>query len=206
MAAVMTVTAPTALKTAQAEENQPPALDIGHPTFKNTDTLEDVYDLEKLGVSTGEDDIMMKIYEQDIANGGDSYYMDRVLERKGVANGNAGANGNDDANTFLTRGRALYMNTSNPAVIGFGGSTAYHQNMGNDLYRITFSQDGESLSTKENTDLRVNQPSNWASQYTVDNGLTVDVVKFISDQNVAVTTMTMEHLSGRRRRQISEQQ
>ena len=29
--------------------------------------------------------------------------------KEGVANGSAGRNGNDDANTFLTRGRALYM-------------------------------------------------------------------------------------------------
>ena len=85
------------------------ALDIGYPTFKNTELLDEVYDLDALGVSYGEKDIMMKIYEQDLANGGDSFYMDRVLAREGVANGDANSNGNNDGNTFLTRGRALYM-------------------------------------------------------------------------------------------------
>ena len=32
--------------------------------------------------------------------------------------------------TFLTRGRALYMNTSTPSVIGYGGNPAYHQPLG----------------------------------------------------------------------------
>lgn len=86
--------------------------------------------LSKLGVSYSEKDIMMAIYKQDLANGGDSFYMDRILAREGVCNGNAGSNGNADGNTFLTRGRALYMYTSSPSVIGFGGNTAYHQPLG----------------------------------------------------------------------------
>ncbi len=51
------------------------ALDIGYPTFKNTELLDEVYDLSKLGVSYSEKDIMMAIYKQDLANGGDSFYI-----------------------------------------------------------------------------------------------------------------------------------
>ena len=198
MASVMTLGSPAmAQLTFAASDGSPAAVEIGHPVFKNTELLEGVYDLDALGVSTGEKDIMKKIYEQDLANGGDSFYMDRVLAREGVANGSAGRNGNDDANTFLTRGRALYMYTSTPSVIGFGGNTAYHQPMASgDMYSVTFRQNGSALSARENTAKRVNYPSNWVSQYTVGSDLTADVTKFISDNNVAVTAITLNNTSG----------
>ena len=182
------------LKASAAEA--PAALDIGYPTFKNTELLDEVYDLSKLGVSYSEKDIMMAIYKQDLANGGDSFYMDRILAREGVCNGNAGSNGNADGNTFLTRGRALYMYTSSPSVIGFGGNTAYHQPLGRgDLVRVLFSNADGSLTTKEDTSKRVNAPSNWSSTYSVGSNLTLDVVKFIHQENVAVTTMTLTNKS-----------
>lgn len=110
LAVVLSLLPAGVLKASAAEALA--ALDIGYPTFKNTELLDEVYDLSKLGVSYSEKDIMMAIYKQDLANGGDSFYMDRILAREGVCNGNAGSNGNADGNTFLTRGRALYMYTS----------------------------------------------------------------------------------------------
>ena len=107
LAVVLSLLPAGVLKASAAEALA--ALDIGYPTFKNTELLDEVYDLSKLGVSYSEKDIMMAIYKQDLANGGDSFYMDRILAREGVCNGNAGSNGNADGNTFLTRGRALYM-------------------------------------------------------------------------------------------------
>ncbi len=189
---------PASLVTLAAEEESgaPAALDIGYPVFKNTELLDEVYNLEKLGVSYAEDDLMMAIYQQDLANGGDSFYFDRVLAREGVANGDAGSNGNNDGNTFMTRGRALYMYTSSPRVIGFGGNTAYHQplNAGN-MYAITFHSEGRQLSTSETTSKRVNYPSNWVSLYTVGSNLTADVTKFINQENVAVTAITLTNIS-----------
>ena len=186
---------PSGVLKASATE-APAALDIGYPTFKNTELLDEVYDLSKLGVSYSEKDIMMAIYKQDLANGGDSFYMDRILAREGVCNGNAGSNGNADGNTFLTRGRALYMYTSSPSVIGFGGNTAYHQPLGRgNLVRVLFSNADGSLTTKEDTSKRVNAPSNWSSTYSVGSNLTLDVVKFIHQENVAVTTMTLTNKS-----------
>ena len=190
---------PASLVTLAADEetsSAPAALDIGHPTFKNTELLDGVYDLEALKVSYAEDDLMMAIYKQDLANGGDSFYFDRILAREGVANGNASNNGNNDGNTFMTRGRALYMYTSSPRVIGFGGNTAYHQplNAGN-MYAITFASNGTSLSTSEDTSKRVNYPSNWVSSYAVGDDLTADVTKFINQENVAVTAITLTNNS-----------
>lgn len=194
LAVVLSLLPAGVLKASAAEA--PAALDIGYPTFKNTELLDEVYDLSKLGVSYSEKDIMMAIYKQDLANGGDSFYMDRILAREGVCNGNAGSNGNADGNTFLTRGRALYMYTSSPSVIGFGGNTAYHQPLGRgDLVRILFSNADGSLTTKEDTSKRVNAPSNWSGTYSVGSNLTLDVVKFIHQENVAVTTMTLTNKS-----------
>ena len=194
LAVVLSLLPAGVLKASAAEA--PAALDIGYPTFKNTELLNEVYDLSKLGVSYSEKDIMMAIYKQDLANGGDSFYMDRILAREGVCSGNAGSNGNADGNTFLTRGRALYMYTSSPSVIGFGGNTAYHQPLGRgDLVGVLFSNADGSLTTKEDTSKRVNAPSNWSSTYSVGSNLTLDVVKFIHQENVAVTTMTLTNKS-----------
>ena len=194
LAVVLSLLPAGVLKASAAEA--PAALGIGYPTFKNTELLDEVYDLSKLGVSYSEKDIMMAIYKQDLANGGDSFYMDRILAREGVCNGNAGSNGNADGNTFLTRGRALYMYTSSPSVIGFGGNTAYHQPLGRgDLVRILFSNADGSLTTKEDTSKRVNAPSNWSGTYSVGSNLTLDIVKFIHQENVAVTTMTLTNKS-----------
>lgn len=194
LAVVLSLLPAGVLKASAAEA--PAALDIGYPTFKNTELLDEVYDLSKLGVSYSEKDIMMAIYKQDLANGGDSFYMDRILAREGVCNGNAGSNGNADGNTFLTRGRALYMYTSSPSVIGFGGNTAYHQPLGRgNLVGVLFSNADGSLTTKEDTSKRVNAPSNWSSTYSVGSNLTLDVVKFIHQENVAVTTMTLTNKS-----------
>ena len=194
LAVVLSLLPAGVLKASAAEA--PAALGIGYPTFKNTELLDEVYDLSKLGVSYSEKDIMMAIYKQDLANGGDSFYMDRILAREGVCNGNAGSNGNADGNTFLTRGRALYMYTSSPSVIGFGGNTAYHQPLGRgNLVRVLFSNADGSLTTKEDTSKRVNAPSNWSSTYSVGSNLTLDVVKFIHQENVAVTTMTLTNKS-----------
>lgn len=194
LAVVLSLLPAGVLKASAAEA--PAALDIGYPTFKNTELLDEVYDLSKIGVSYSEKDIMMAIYKQDLANGGDSFYMDRILAREGVCNGNAGSNGNADGNTFLTRGRALYMYTSSPSVIGFGGNTAYHQPLGRgNLVRVLFSNADGSLTTKEDTSKRVNAPSNWSGTYSVGSNLTLDVVKFIHQENVAVTTMTLTNKS-----------
>ena len=194
LAVVLSLLPAGVLKASAAEA--PAALDIGYPTFKNTELLDEVYDLSKLGVSYSEKDIMMAIYKQDLANGGDSFYMDRILAREGVCSGNAGSNGNADGNTFLTRGRALYMYTSSPSVIGFGGNTAYHQPLGRgNLVRVLFSNADGSLTTKEDTSKRVNAPSNWSGTYSVGSNLTLDVVKFIHQENVAVTTMTLTNKS-----------
>lgn len=178
--------------------SEPGALSIGHPTFKNTDSLAEVYQLGEVTYDSG--DMMKELYEQDLANGGDSFYMDRILARPGAANGNADTNGNNDGNTFMTRGRGLYMYTSNPRIIGFGGKTTYGcgasgSALGGDMYGIHFSDGSGKLNMQEVTANRMNYPSNWVGQYTAGT-LTADVTKFISNENVAVTVVTLTNSGG----------
>lgn len=160
-------------------------LNIGRPKFKNAELLDEVYNH---GVDYTTQNMLDAIYQKDTSDGGDSYYMDRILQREGVASGDAGRNGNDDGNTFMTRGRALYMYTSDPKIIGFGGNTAYHQPMGvGNMYEINFDTNTKS----EDTSARVNSPSHWYSEYSLGGGITAQVDKFISYQNVAVTTVNL---------------
>ena len=65
LAVVLSLLPAGVLKASAAEALA--ALDIGYPTFKNTELLDEVYDLSKLGVSYSEKDIMMAIYKQDLA-------------------------------------------------------------------------------------------------------------------------------------------
>ena len=169
------------------------ALDIGSPTFKNTDTLT----YYNHGVEYTAGNMLKSIYDSDMSKGGNSFYMDRILERDGVANGDPNSNGNDDGNTFLTRGRALYMYTSDPSVIGFGGNTSYHQPLGKSaMYSISFKDGSTSLSSTEDAAARVNTPSNWTGTYTLgSSNVTAKVSKFISYEDVAVTLVTLENSS-----------
>ena len=69
-------------------------------------------------ITTG--NTMQAIY--DAESGGTDFWMDRLLARTG----------NDPAGTWLmSRGRAVFMKTHNPAVIGFGGTVAYWESISN---------------------------------------------------------------------------
>jgi len=85
------------------------------------------------------------------------------------------------------------MKPSPPSVIGFGGTPAYHQPLGGgNLYAVTFAQNGSSLRASEQSANRVNMPSNWYSTYSLGStGVTAQVTKFISEQNVAFTAITL---------------
>ncbi|NUT48529.1 MAG: discoidin domain-containing protein [Saccharothrix sp.] len=119
---------------------------------------------------------MRAIY--DAESGGTDFWVDRLLARPG----------NDPAGTWLmTRGRGLYMNTHNPGVIGFGGNAAYWDNISSqNAYAITVG----SGSLTEQVGGRWQAPSHWKGVYT-GSGVRVDVSKFITHNNVAVTNLTV---------------
>ncbi|OCT13390.1 hypothetical protein A8709_17405 [Paenibacillus pectinilyticus] len=116
--------------------------------------------------------MMMDMYQADLAAGGTSFWMDRLLARKG----------NDPTGTYLmTRGKALYAYTNSASVIGFGNNIAYFDLLNQKGYSIqipgvTFTQDSSK---------RLQTPSYWSAFYNAT-GYTLEETKFITDNNVAV--------------------
>ncbi|MDI5975954.1 discoidin domain-containing protein [Amycolatopsis magusensis] len=142
---------------------------IGYPAFTGPSIP-----APPVGYSTGS--TMRAIY--DAESGGTDFWVDRLLARPG----------NDPAGPWLmTRGRGLFMNTHNPAVIGFGGNAAYWDNISSqNAYTITVG----SGSLTEQVSSRWQAPSHWKSVHT-GAGVRVDVAKFITHNNVAVTNLTV---------------
>lgn len=124
-----------------------------------------------------EDNMMMQIYNKE--KDGTDFWMDRLLARKGE----------DPAGDWLwTRGRALFMKTHDPSVIGFGGHVAYWGSINDkDAYSIKVG----SGDLDEDVSQRKQTPSYWKGTYNNDQGISVVVKKYITHQNVAVTNLAI---------------
>ncbi len=98
---------------------------------------------------------------------------------------------------LMTRGRSLYMrgaSNANFTTMGFAGSAFVGgpNNLGN-FYTVTVP--GQTV-TEVNAN-RFNAPSHAKSQYTVGTtGVTADLTKFITYDNVAVTAITFNNPGG----------
>ena len=174
--------------TAQAhyQPGEPPAIDPGEPTWVGSATP---IPAEPASYDPGKN-MLQAIYDADIAAGGTSFWFDRILARPFLSNGDS---------TLMTRGRALYMYTHNPRTIGFGaggtganggGGYAYRQPpttaAPQNLYTIGFT--GGALT--EDTSTQLQFPSYFGATFTRA-GLSVAEKKFITDNNVAVTVLTL---------------
>ncbi|MBO0773530.1 MAG: LamG domain-containing protein, partial [Actinobacteria bacterium] len=138
--------------------------------------------------------MLQSIYNADTAAGGDSYWLDRMLKLPFLS----GSDPTQSNSVLLTRGRALYMYTQDPRVLGFaaggfgadGGGWAYRQppnpRVSQNLYTVSVS--GGSLT--EDTSQRLQYPSYFTSVYTRP-GLSVTEKKFITYNDVAVTDLTL---------------
>ncbi|MDU0287940.1 discoidin domain-containing protein [Saccharothrix longispora] len=142
---------------------------IGYPAFSGP-----AIPVPPVGFSTN--GTMRAIH--DAESGGTDFWVDRLLARPG----------NDPAGPWLmTRGRGLFMYTHNPGVVGFGGSVAYWDDISSqNAYAITVG----SGSLTEQVSSRWQAPSHWKGVYTRA-GVRVDVAKFITHNNVAVTNLTV---------------
>src|SRR4051812_31994430 len=92
----------------------PPAVDPGTPVFAG---LADPVPAEPAALTPGKSRLEA-IYEADLAAGGTSFWMDRVLERPFLSNQDS---------YLYTRGRALYMYTHTAGTLGFAGGYAYRE-------------------------------------------------------------------------------
>jgi concanavalin A-like lectin/glucanase superfamily protein/F5/8 type C domain-containing protein len=180
---------PTAVAPVAAADplDIPPAVDPGTPVFKGSATPVPAPPVEFDPTAN----MLRRIYDADVAAGGDSFWLDRTLERPFLDNSSG-------ERTLLTRGRALYMYTHNPSVLGFagqgtgangGGGYAYRQppTTGNvALYTIGIS----NATLTETTAERLQYPSYFTSLYT-GGGLSVRERKYITYNDTAVTDLTI---------------
>jgi len=165
-------------------DGQSHVMDIGDPVYSN---VGDVANQLKPGVPFTAANMHQSIFDKDLAAGGTDYYLDRVL----------GVPGTLGSAVLMTRGRSLYMrgaSTNNFTVMGFAGSAFVGgpNNLGN-LYTVTVP--GQTV-TEVNAN-RFNAPSHAKSRYTVGGtGVTADLTKFITYDNVAVTAITFANPGG----------
>lgn len=120
--------------------------------------------------------MMQAIYNAESA--GTDFWMDRLPARPG----------SDPAGTWLmSRGRALFMTTHNPSLIGFGGQVAYGESISNaNAYAVTITPG----TCTEQASQRWQAPSHRRSVHT-SGSIRVNVTKFITNNNVAVTNLSI---------------
>src|SRR4051812_3144837 len=154
----------------------PPVVDPGTPVFAG---LADPVPAEPAALTPGKSRLEA-IYEADLAAGGTSFWMDRVLERPFLSNQDS---------SLYTRGRALYMYTHTAGTLGFAGGYAYRERpTGANQNLFTVAISGATLS--EVTAQRRQYPSHWASTHTAT-GLNVTQRKFITYNNTAVSVIAV---------------
>ena len=179
---------------AGVARSEPAAQSLGSPPFTGSDTP---IPAEPAPFDPAKSRLQA-IYDADVAAGGTSYWFDRILARPF-----SDAIGED---SLMTRGRALFMYTHNPSALGFasagannngdggqGNGWAYRQPLAvtnpptlRNLY--TMSMSGDPLT--EDTSQRVQYPSYFSATFTRSD-LRVAEKKFITDNNVAVTDLTL---------------
>jgi hypothetical protein len=161
---------------AEYHPGLPPAVDPGTPVFGG---LANPVPAEPAAFDPS-GNRLQAIFDADVAAGGTSYWFDRILARPFLNNGDS---------ALFTRGRALYMYTHQPAVIGFGGGYAYRERptgASQPLYTVTVP----GVTFAETTAQRVQYPSYFSTAFT-GGGLGVAEKKYITDNNVAVTDLTI---------------
>ncbi|GIF18423.1 hypothetical protein Ate02nite_11530 [Paractinoplanes tereljensis] len=142
---------------------------IGYPTFSGS-----AIPAPPVAMTTG--NTMQAIYNAE--SGGTDFWMDRLLARVG----------NDPAGTWLmSRGRAVFMKTHTPSVLGFGGTVAYWESI-ND--QAAFTVTAGSGTWTEQVASRWQAPSHWKSVHT-NGSLRINQTKFITQNDVAVDNLTI---------------
>lgn len=180
---------------------------VGYPTFRG-----DPDPLPGTGVSFDPSKSYLgTVFAKDLADGaGESpdkdFWIDRVLQRNGVGpntwsvdDTGAGYSFDSDRNEYLfSRGRAAFLRTHKPGVLGFAGDLAYWDSIrGQDGYSISVLVDGEPVQLQEDESARKQTPSYWRSVFRAASGdLNVTEVKYITDANVLVTGLEVGSGSG----------
>ncbi len=164
------------------EPSGPHVLSIGNPPY-NADSVTRAAEALALDSAYSAGNMMKAQFDADIAAGGTSFYMDRLLARTGSST----SNGN---NLPFTRGRALYMTGHTPGTMGWLGNTSYMRPTGpNNLFSIS-----SNVAVTETNSSRVNAPGYYSNTFaSTAANLTVEQRKFITQNNVAVSLLTFSN-------------
>ncbi|KCW99716.1 carbohydrate-binding protein [Xanthomonas arboricola pv. pruni] len=168
---------------------------IGEPRFRGL-----AHPVPDSGVAFAPGGQLARIYAADIAHGagqapGKDFWIDRMLAREGEGEGG----GAGDDNTWLfTRGRAAYLADHQPAQPGFVGQVAYwHATDYDALLRIQSTQATQPVQWKEDATQRRQTPSYFSSVFEdASAGVRMRLVKYITEQNVAVASIAFSSLDG----------
>ncbi len=193
LGAACAAAAVSAVAAADGEALQASNAALGYPHFKGTPTP-----IPDSGVAFAPGGHLQRVFAADLAAGagtapGKDFWIDRMLARSGT-----GVGFDDDNNWLFSRGRAAYMYTHQPQQPGFVGDVAYAHKTGHDaLFRLQAEIDGKPLQLVEDSAQRRQTPSYFSSVYTdVGVGVRLRLVKFISEQNVAVAEATLSSSDG----------
>ncbi|MFI5894090.1 OmpL47-type beta-barrel domain-containing protein [Actinoplanes sp. NPDC051513] len=182
--------------TPPAAAQAAPTADTPYPTFKG-----DADPVPAEGTGYHVRNQLQAIFDADVAAGAGSnsdkdFWFDHMLARTGNQPG--GSNG--DANQYLfSRGRAVFMKTHSPGVLGFGGEVAYIESIagGQGAYTITASVNGADVTLTEDAASRKQTPSYFRGVFNnTAAGLRIVETKFITDKNVAVTNLDLSSTNG----------
>ncbi|WP_115560546.1 Ig-like domain-containing protein [Xanthomonas arboricola] len=166
---------------------------IGDPRFHGLE-----HPLPDSGVAFAPGGQLARIYAADRARGagqvaGNDFWIDRMLVREGTGGGF------DDENDWLfTRGRAAFLATHHPEIPGFVGQVAYWHTTDYDaLLRILSTQGERAVQWTERSQQRRQTPSYFSTVFEDANaGVRMRLVKYITEQNVAVASIVLSSLDG----------
>ena len=147
--------------------------DPGYPVFSGNGAP-----AEPVAYTTN--NMMQAIYNAE--KNGTSFWMDRMLNQTGNS---------PDTNDLFTRGRMLLLKSHDPSILGFAGGTHYGDVVDDNksIYTVTVSPG----TFTENVASRNNYPSYWASEYNNSSSINIKETKFITNNNVAVTLLTIKN-------------
>ena len=101
------------------------------------------------------------------------FWIDKILTRTGAQPTGKGTNdkgaysyeGSDGNNYLFTRGRAAYLYTHSPNLIGFVVNTAYWDESNSDGVTVSVNADGSNQTLNEDASQRKQTPSYFTSLF-----------------------------------------
>ncbi|MCD0252677.1 Ig-like domain-containing protein [Xanthomonas campestris pv. campestris] len=192
---VLFVTSTASAGTKQAQEAPVVKANaaIGEPRFRGL-----AHPVPESGVAFAPDGQLARIFAADVARGagqvpGNDFWVDRMLVREGTGGGF-----DDENNWLFTRGRAAYLSSHVPEQPGFVGQVAYwHATDYDALFHLQSTQGTREVQWNEQPQQRRQTPSYFSTVFEdAGAGVRMRLVKYITEQNVAVATFVLSSLDG----------